>query len=80
MVMKTVPAGIFKARCLRLMEEVRESREPVLVTKRGKPIAKLVPVDEAERPRVFGAMRGKIEIRGDVVAPVLPPATWKAHR
>jgi prevent-host-death family protein len=73
-------AGVFKAQCLRVMEEVRKRRQPVLITKRGKPVAKLVPVDEGRSGSVFGSMKGKIEIRGDIVAPVLPPGAWDALR
>ena len=43
--MKKMPAGKFKAHCLTIMEEVRATREPVLITKRGRPVAKLVPPD-----------------------------------
>ena len=42
---RTVPAGEFKARCLALLDEVAETGRPVLVTKRGKPVARLVPVE-----------------------------------
>ena len=77
--MKKMPASEFKARCLRLMDEVRKRREPVLITKNGRPVAKLVPADES-RADVFGCMAGTAEIRGDIVAPVLPARTWKAAR
>lgn len=62
-----VPAGEFKARCLKLMEEVREHRREIVITKRGRPVAKLVPVDEA--PALFGAMKGSVTILGDIVGP-----------
>ncbi len=78
--MRTMAAGTFKAQCLRVMEEVRNRRQPVLITKRGKPVAKLVPVEPERVSSVFGAMRGKIEIRGDIVAPVAPPEAWDAAR
>ena len=42
--MKTIAAGKFKARCLTLMDDVQATRQPILITKRGKPVAKLVPV------------------------------------
>jgi prevent-host-death family protein len=41
-----IPAGEFKARCLKLMDEVRATRRPIVITKRGKPVARLVPVEE----------------------------------
>jgi prevent-host-death family protein len=69
--MKTMPAGEFKAKCLRVMEEVKKYRTPVVITKKGKPVAKLVPADE---PRdIFGCMADKFKIVGDIEAPVLPP-------
>jgi prevent-host-death family protein len=76
--MKTIAAGEFKARCLRLMEQVRSTRTPVVITKRGKPIAKLVPADDEGRSFVFDSLKGKIEILGDIVSPVLSPDDWEA--
>jgi prevent-host-death family protein len=76
--MKTIAAGEFKARCLRLMDQVRSSRTPVVITKRGKPIAKLVPVDEESRSQVFDSLKGRIEILGDIVSPVVSLDDWEA--
>jgi prevent-host-death family protein len=72
-------AGEFKAQCLRVMEKVRATRTPVVITKRGKPVAKLVPVDEPERD-VFGCLAGEIEIVGDIESPILPPEDWEMLR
>ena len=77
--MKTMPAGEFKARCLKVMDEVRRGRQPVVITKKGVPVAKLVPVDEPTAD-VFGCMAGTAEIKGDVESPVLAPRAWKAGR
>lgn len=44
--MRTIPAGRFKAQCLRLLDEVAATGETIIVTKRGKPVAKLEPVEE----------------------------------
>ena len=64
-----ISAAEFKANCLRLMDEVARRRAPIVITKRGKPVAKLVPIDE---PRVdpFGCMSGTIKILGDIVGPI----------
>ncbi|OLD68294.1 MAG: hypothetical protein AUF63_03410 [Candidatus Rokubacteria bacterium 13_1_20CM_70_15] len=71
--MKTMPAGEFKARCLRVMEEVKKYRTPVVITKKGKPVAKLVPPDEP-RKDVFGCMADRFTIIGDVEqTAVFPP-------
>ena len=78
--MKTMPAGEFKAKCLRVMEEVRKYRTPVVITKKGRPVAKLVPPDEPKRT-VFGCMADKIKIVGDIESPVLPPIQkWDMYR
>lgn len=74
--MKTMAAGEFKARCLKVMDQVSLTRAPVVITKRGKPIAKLVPADEAPA-WVPGRLAGRIEILGDIVAPVIPPEDWE---
>ncbi len=63
-----IGAGEFKAKCLRLLDEVQQTRRAIIVTKRGKPVAKLVPADE-EPPRLFGRMKGTIKILGDIVGP-----------
>jgi prevent-host-death family protein len=77
--MKTMAAGEFKARCLRVMEEVKKYRIPVVITKKGRPVAKLVPPD-APGTNVFGCMAGSARIVGSIEAPILPVAAWSAAR
>jgi prevent-host-death family protein len=77
--MKTIPAGEFKARCLRIMDEVRTKRVSVLITKKGRPVAKLVPADE-DSDEVFGRLQGILEITGDVESPVVAPKDWTVLR
>lgn len=74
--MKTVAAGAFKANCLAIMDEVKAKREPVLITKRGKPVAKLVPAQE-EKDEIFGYFAGKGTIEGDIVEPIVPLEDWE---
>jgi prevent-host-death family protein len=64
-----VAAADFKANCLRLMDEVARQRRPFIITKRGKPVAKLVPVGE-EPIDLFGYMAGTAKICGDIVGPI----------
>ena len=64
-----VAATEFKAKCLRLMDEVAQQRRPIIITKRGKPVAKLVPV-EPEPIDLFGRMAGTIKIVGDIINPI----------
>jgi prevent-host-death family protein len=77
--MKKIAAGEFNARCLTLMEEVRSTREPLVVTKRGKPIAKLVPADKTSR-EFLRRLKGVIRIVGDIESPVEPPEAWESLR
>ncbi len=72
---KTIPAGTFKARCLAIMDEVAAKHQAVVITKRGKPVAKLVPV-ENEKDDIFGFFKGKGKVIGDVVSPALTPEEW----
>jgi prevent-host-death family protein len=65
-----IPAATFKANCLRLMDEVAQQRQPIIITKRGKPVAKLVPVEEQGPIDLFGYMAGTAKICGDIINPI----------
>jgi prevent-host-death family protein len=67
--LRQVSAADFKANCLRLMDEVAQRRQPIVVTKRGKPVAKLVPADEKPIDP-FGCMAGTVKIVGDIISPI----------
>lgn len=67
--MSEVPATEFKAKCLELMDRVAEKSESFTITKRGKPVARLVPVKPA-KSSPFGALRGLAWEIGDIVSPV----------
>jgi prevent-host-death family protein len=73
--MKKMAAGEFKVHCLAVMDEVQSKRQAVLITKRGKPVAKLVPVG-TETNEIFGFLAGKGVIVGDVVSPILTLKEW----
>ena len=73
--MKTMAAGSFKAKCLAVMDEVQAKRETVVITKRGKPVAKLVPVN-AETDDIYNFMAGKGAVTGDVVSPAISAEEW----
>jgi len=60
----TVPATEFKAKCLELMDRVAEGRDTYVITKRGKPVAKLVPADPPETDSIFGCMTDQTEFVG----------------
>ena len=73
--MKKMPAGYFKAHCLAVMDEVQAKRETVVITKHGKPVAKLVPADK-NTDDIYGFFKGKATITGDIVSPILSLEEW----
>lgn len=77
---KSIPAGQFKAQCLRLMDEVQETRVPLVITKRGKPVASLVPIEEEKKPlrSLYGLTKGSMTILGDIISPL--PNEWEADQ
>jgi prevent-host-death family protein len=77
--MKTIAIAKFKETCLRVLEDVRRG-QPVLVTKRGQPIAQVLPPPPSSRGAWRGAMRGKGRILGDVVAPAAERDDWSVLR
>ena len=76
--MRTMAAGKFKAQCLGVLDEVQAKREPVVVTKHGKPVAKLVPLDFAEGEDPLDKFRFPgAEIVGDIEAPIYTDEEWE---
>jgi prevent-host-death family protein len=73
--MKKMAAGFFKVHCLSVMDEVRAKRETVLITKHGKPVAKLVPADKSADD-IYNFLAGKGAIAGDIIAPALSDEDW----
>ncbi len=81
--MKTIKASEFKAQCLKLMDEVAQTGEPLVITKNGRPVAQLGPVPQLEpvasKPStLFGLHRGQIHIKGDIVGPL--DEAWEAEQ
>lgn len=72
-----VQAGKFKAKCLKLMDKVHRTKKRIIITKRNKPIAQLVPIEE-ETGSLFGKMKGTVHILGDIITPI--DETWDASR
>ncbi|PYU42200.1 MAG: type II toxin-antitoxin system prevent-host-death family antitoxin [Acidobacteria bacterium] len=75
--MKQMPAGAFKAQCLTVMKQVQATGEPVVVTKRGVALVKVVPA-EAENNDIFGFMVGRVKIVGDIESPI--PVKWEVTK
>jgi prevent-host-death family protein len=79
--MKEVAISEFKAKCLGMIEEVRKTRQPIRVTRFGKPVAEIVPPKPEERPKSWlGCMAGTAEILGDIVGPTGSLEDWEAWR
>lgn len=63
---KTISASEFKAKCLRILEDLEPGG--VVITKRGRPIAKVTPVLSVDNQRLIGSMKGKIKVKGDLLS------------
>jgi len=75
--MLQLSASEFKTHCLKLMDLARKKGETVIITKRGIPVAKLIPFKEPSAP-IFGFMAGTLEIKGDIIEPIdLEPSPRK---
>lgn len=75
MSMKEVAASTFKAQCLALLEDVRFTKRPLVITKRGKPVAKLVPIEQP-KDDFIGRLKGVFEVVGDLDSD--PPERWES--
>ena len=73
--MRTIPAGRFKAECLRLLDDVAQTGETIVVTKRGKPVAKVEPVEE---PRSLVGSVTFLVSDDELIEPILEP--WDVDR
>ena len=73
--MKKVAAGSFKTKCLAIMDDVQAKRETVVITKHGRPVAKLVPVND-DKDEIYNFLAGRGAVKGDVVSPALSPKEW----
>jgi prevent-host-death family protein len=73
--MKKMAAGSFKTNCLAVMDEVQARHETVVITKHGKPVAKLVPVN-TDTDEIYDFLAGKGVVSGDIVSPAVSPDEW----
>lgn len=78
--MKSIAITEFKAQCLALLEDVSRTGEPLTITKRGKPLARVVPSAGEKARYLQASLAGTVTILGDVVEPVLSPRAWNAVR
>ena len=79
--MREVSISEFKAKCLELLERVRKTKQPIRITRRGKPVAEIRPVTEVmDRKKWFGSMKNTLEITGDIVSPANDEDEWEVLR
>jgi prevent-host-death family protein len=74
--MRTMGAGAFKTHCLAVIDEVYDRNEEITITKRGKPMARLIPIAKEKPESILGFLQGKIKIVGDIVSPITEPWEW----
>jgi prevent-host-death family protein len=71
----------FKAKCLAVLEQVRRTRKPLRITRHGKPVAEVnPPTEEVRRSDLFGSMKGKSRIIGDIISPANDEDEWEVLR
>jgi len=66
----------FKARCLALLDEVAVFGEPIVILRRGKPVARVIRAVNGEEDYPQHTLKGTVDVVGDIVSPVLPPEAW----
>lgn len=77
--MQQIPISKFKATCLGVLETVRKTRKPVLVTRFGTPVAEVVPPSIPEKPKHWiGSLAGTARIQGDIISPAGDEQDWEA--
>ena len=72
---RVIKASEFRAKCLALMDEVERTGEVIVIMKRGKPVAELVP-HRKSRPKLFGLLKDQLFITGDIISPI--DVEWEA--
>jgi prevent-host-death family protein len=78
--MQEIAISEFKAKCLALLEEVSKTKQPIRITRHGKPVAEVVPASPARKRRRLGSMAGTVKILGDILAPVIDLDELEAYR
>ena len=76
-----IPISEFKAKCLAILEQVRKSREPIRITRHGKPVAEVVPTNAVvDRAAWLKSIQGTATIKGDIIAPAHDREEWEVLR
>ena len=78
--MREVAISEFKAKCLALLDQVEKTKKPIRITRRGKPVAEVVPPTPARSNDWIGSMKDEMEILGDLIAPASDEDDWEVLR
>jgi prevent-host-death family protein len=78
--MKQVAISEFKAKCLAILDEVQKTKQPILITRRGKPVAEVSAPKPTENRDWIGSMKGRMQILGDIISPASDPDDWEVLR
>ncbi len=79
--MEEMAISKFKATCLAVVERVRKTRTPILITRHGVPVAQIVPSQPVDQPKSWlGSMTGTVTILGDIVGSISGPEEWEAAK
>jgi len=79
-IMNDISISEFKAKCLGLIEEVQKTRQPLRVTRHGRPMVEVIPAGPDRKRKFLGDMKGTVEILGDIVSPVIDLDDFEAYR
>ena len=78
---KLIGSAEFKASCLKIIDQINKDKHPVTITKRGNPVARLSPIDDAKsKTSIIGAMKGSVLRYDDPFAPTTELSDWNAAR
>jgi prevent-host-death family protein len=79
--MQEIAISEFKAKCLAILERVEKTKQPIRITRHGKPVAEVVPAaPQVDRAALMGSMRDSIKILGDIISPASDEDEWEALR
>ena len=78
--MERIAISRFKAQCASVLERVRRTGQPIVVTRFGKPVAEIVPPTPERTSGWIGSMAGTARILGDIVGPCVEADEWEVHR
>jgi prevent-host-death family protein len=79
-VMADIPISEFKAKCLGLIEQVHKTRQPLRITRHGRPVAEVIPAGPDRKRKFVGDMIGTAKIVGDIVSPVIDLDEFEVYR